>query len=1629
MKKIFMLFGALMIMLSVATAQDCPFRVRFEVIPATCYNNGKVAYALLDGSGHVLTALPAGLSEVRAYYIAEGDTAKHYSGLYLTDSIMAAHGGWDTLIVDYGTYTVGLEAICTHSASSASGYEQVKKDTTTVLTIPTTYVKPSASALYVTSNTLTGYGKHPTLDCANTGRIQLKIENGRFPYTVTVRRHGTNDTLRTVVFPDTMYHGRDETRYDYYLYYSVDTLPAGDWDFYLVDGCDYGLPRTGQVVDVVNFPTLDYVEVYASSGNMQDSNIVKINAVLDNDYEYYTALMPLYAEYRFVYDGFEDSEWKPFPPVLSGFRALLHDTVEAAHQYCNIWNRNISLQYRRTYCGDTAVTRTFQLKKPDEAYYERDYSDKRDSTLIDNDTCTDKWYWHRWYHEIYYRYEDLSHLTKDNDHSLYRHHYTHPLTWIYYDTELHDTIKKDVISGISAHSRLYDTEVEAIYGSFRDRTMSNPLMLPIQRTLVDAHGCVLYTRFDSLPYCYDVGMQVVDWRTRKTNGDHCCTTKGSVGVYEHYHSEVDPDGTQIILWKSPYNNRYNFSAVYSSETHSWSVTRENLENVATISGGYDGLSMDLSDYCLPSGPYWFTVMTPCSTFTFKNEYSFPDIYSTELTQEPVFEATQQCTDRYITYTAGAYSHVSRNTSSSTGLPLDPTYTSLNTRFQIVDGPVGGYDGTLHEVNEAIRISMPGQYVVHIAPSSSYQLCDIVSFYDTIDYDGGTVEFEYAFAYLCDSTSTSGNAYIKGINGTPPYRYTLYDSIDKQGNILGDTVIADPTVPAIFPNRPMDSRHQLSCKIEDACGAYFHVNFYPLTMADVQKIWFDDGLTVTETCEGSTISVHAMEIASILKYQWYNPDGDLIDSVSSPSIFIPRGADDGWYKVIIRNSGCQDSIVDSVRLTVKEAPTISLSQTMEICPGEEASLSFTPTSPLGTDTPMEFTIAFSNGDGIETKTYHTTSGVPVNDTYITFTDAKIYPLSNSDGNCDYTWADEHDTIRVMMKKTIADACTMVGSYDTVCYGSDALFAARSTMEKPYTIRWYSDYELTHLLKEETMTAAGPDTSFYDTLALTRHAEVFVAIEKDGYCPTVYGIPTNSVNITNGSTEIPCGKIYRLYDDGGANGNYSTGTNIRHTYTTTDGKPVTIHFEELNLSETSHLFIITGSELNVDSVLYDLTAGSKNPGVITTHGNTLTLYFMPGMKPSAGWNAIVEHSPGMSVADVWKKNEVTIRDEVCQSQINTYDDPYNMVPNVVDNLETLTSCMRRADIYTFTKTFSSADVNGCDSTVTFILTVNPPLHYDTTIVTTNILGGTVTWHDNTYTKTGQYLYQMTNADGCDSLDILDFIVLEVDTSTNDICIGDTATLAIAVTTPDLSFRSELLPQRIAIGDVLCDDSTILKVDSFLVSGKQAKGVVFYVDKTGLHGLAVALTETKCQWAVSPEDVYSAVHSLHCYGSAHFDTSSPDYDPAYPQTNFATLNDMDGKQNTLMIKETAEAVSNNDFRATAPAAYYCYFYDHTTKNVGTAPLGWWMPSFGELALLFASQVAVNNTLYRLNQAGTSALLLGNEDKPDYHLWSSTEIQGHCCAAMINFNVKSSYARPTFYSEGFTKSNKLVARPIISY
>lgn len=352
-----------------------------------------------------------------------------------------------------------------------------------------------------------------------------------------------------------------------------------------------------------------------------------------------------------------------------------------------------------------------------------------------------------------------------------------------------------------------------------------------------------------------------------------------------------------------------------------------------------------------------------------------------------------------------------------------------------------------------------------------------------------------------------------------------------------------------------------------------------------------------------------------------------------------------------------------------------------------------------------------------------------------------------------------------------------------------------------------------------------------------------------------------------------------------------------------------------------------------------------------------------------------------AELWPRYEVTIYDEVCQSQTNIYDDPYHVTPSVVA-LSTLNRAIRKADTYYFTRTLRNADQHGCDSVVNFILKVNSA-HYDTTVFITNLGSGSYTWHGTTYSEAGRYGYTFTTETGCDRIDTLNLVVLEVDVEDHEICEGDSVELTVSVTTPA---TKGVLP-----GDIYCTDGTILTADSFLTSGKTAKGVIFHVDNTGEHGLMLALGETGTRWLYDRINGSSNEQLYYAVGT------SITVDPK------GALFDRDGRGNTDEIKRNVEQVPGANFATNTPAAYYCYYYDHNTKTVGTDSLGWYMPASGELALLALNMSAVNTSLTKLQSMDGTVQLLLNGEKP-YH--SSTPAKPtDAVKAMLGFENNDAY------------------------
>ena len=1560
-----------------AYAQNCTFKVKFTVTPASCYNNGKVAYALFDTAGNVVSS-PAdvGLESVRIYYKEnEGDTIK-YGNFYT--------GGWDTLMVDYGRYIVGVKGIC--------GFSEV--DTSVTLNVPTTYAIPiveSFANVATKTSGINSLGMRPTLACINTGVVQLKIQNGRFPFTITVKNQDNGSVFKTVVFDTNQYFGSNVNNYDYKDYYSIDRLPAGNWAFQLEDGCGYKTPVHTSTVTTIETPKFKSVEssllrienVETQFANKNDNQVVTAMVLIDDSASNYTNSLYWYnyhhlheiVQYRFNYGGGQYSIWRPFPKQFEYYYStsniiLINDTVKTS--ICNLLGKEVTLEYRDL-CTGEVYTYPFKLYSPT---VRKDYYTKTGDVINNGCFTTSSWHTHYYYISLYvpnYYYDTIN----GNVVGKYVYIANEPfddLEWVYTDLATNRIIKRDTV-GSKYNTRfsgsydvygssLFDTDVERIYGSFE----STPCTLNIRRELVSkACGTLLSDETEMIFGYYGYDYSSYWTYTSSYARPYYCGSERYTSVYSGYYSpsELDldvNDSTIVRLVKSPHNNRYNFEGVWDLRTQSWrSLKRDNLTSVnINVSG--NGTSFTLRDFNLPAGPYHWEIITSCDTYYLKYDCWFPAVYELFWQPERQYELTGDCTKGQITYTSGKLGFHLTGQNYLTGNDTIFEDYLPTTCFKIINGPAGGYNSSeerYYKVGEPMEVTMAGKYVVEIYYTdyagtdpiySAYQDYFCKPIYDTIDFNLlKTVEFEYAIALLCNTYSTSGNVYVKAKSGTAPYTYTLYSRADLQGTVLGSNTTGR------FYNIPYTSSDRLSCRVVDQCGAEFKIDITPKVWTELQKVWFDNDLTQQTSCEGDSICVNALVLGDILNYQWSGPDG-FSSTNSEECLFLPRGATPGSYTVHIYSSGCSPDYVEAIRLDIDKAPSVKLGSDMNVCQGEPTELTFIPQSYNTTD-PVSFTVVFEDLFNKTTQSFSTASGDTARYTISPTSDTKVYVSVIDDGSCEYTYADDTMYVRI---KPIPNY-TVSSTDDLVCYEGDATLTASSSLARPYIIRWYNDYALTDLAKADTITAAGAKSTL-NLPGLTEDKTLWISVERDNVCPTIYGIPNRIANMTDGATTtLSLGQTYRFYDAGGLNGNHTpiTGTTT-HTFKSNDGKPITIKFD-YKYMYYSNMYIFSGTSVNQDSLLAEINQSSTIPVTVTSRGDALTIHFVSNYANN-NWTAIVEHEPAMAVAKVRKVNSITLYDTVCQSQTNNYIDRNRIVPSVASQ-DTLNKSMRKYGVYTFTKTFTSSDATGCDSTVTFNLVVTKPSSYDTTVVISNMTHPNgYLWNGTRYKDAGEYYKYTTLAGGCDSVDILNLVVIKIDTLDKEICLGDTTDLTINATVEGAAGGGSSYNTKVYVGDVLCTDGTTMNVEDFVASGKTAMGVVTHVDAAGGFGRAIALSGTENsvvrRWCGSG---YTYINSL-------------------TQTNLIAIAgaDMKGPENTANIV----AGARNQGTLTLAAAYHCMYYDPSTFTTGTDSLGWYMPSAGEMQLVYANRVALNKTLTQLNTTNSSITPL---QAGTY--WTSTE------------------------------------------
>ncbi|MBP5496443.1 MAG: hypothetical protein J6X98_04655 [Bacteroidales bacterium] len=250
------------------------------------------------------------------------------------------------------------------------------------------------------------------------------------------------------------------------------------------------------------------------------------------------------------------------------------------------------------------------------------------------------------------------------------------------------------------------------------------------------------------------------------------------------------------------------------------------------------------------------------------------------------------------------------------------------------------------------------------------------------------------------------------------------------------------------------------------------------------------------------------------------------------------------------------------------------------------------------------------------------------------------------------------------------------------------------------------------------------------------------------------------------------------------------------------------------------------------------------------------------------------------------------------------------------------------------------HGSQGSATTTVFTNPT--FDTVMVETAC--DTFTWNGTTYTESGFYTMHLTASNGCDSSVTLRLTLGKTPqvslTATDDtVCLNNNVTLQASAT-------NVYVAPMVAVGDILCTDGTFVKPSSWSLDlGKTAQGVVFYVDNSGEHGWAVHLNDQETSAAWTPSGQYVDIPTLDNYANAR-----------------EAMMDLDGYGNTQTI------LAETDL-STCPAAHAVDFEN-----------GWYMPSAGQMRLLFSEIIKVNDALQIVS--GTPFPM-----DDSFYYWTSTE------------------------------------------
>ena len=226
-------------------------------VAATCQGNGEIHCSVTYSDG-------LDIEQLRYFYIP-------LSGI---DSIMETSLPYITHLRP-GNYMVKVSALCNTGLPQGDRYVVIS-DSAEIL-VESAYTIPSSGMIYnIYSHTLP-YGIVPSMACEPTGKIQVKIQDGTFPYHLDIWT--VTDTglvfFRAQDFDTLEHFGADSMRYDYLHYYTIDSLPAGTYRIICHDGCGYHTPYLQAIVPKVkHYDHIYNHQLRNSSGDPESYNVI-----------------------------------------------------------------------------------------------------------------------------------------------------------------------------------------------------------------------------------------------------------------------------------------------------------------------------------------------------------------------------------------------------------------------------------------------------------------------------------------------------------------------------------------------------------------------------------------------------------------------------------------------------------------------------------------------------------------------------------------------------------------------------------------------------------------------------------------------------------------------------------------------------------------------------------------------------------------------------------------------------------------------------------------------------------------------------------------------------------------------------------------------------------------------------------------------------------------------------------------------------------------------------------------------------------------------------------------------------------------------------------------------------------